>query len=246
MPQPKRILDMASIADVRDLYAYPGLGDIITSEEVTHVLKLCGAFWMHSGNAAHPHAELTSGKCSDGFVNVMNALCYPNLCKMFGRQMAILASNKVRELKCPPPAWVVGSDHASATLSFAVASALLRAKHDFTEKDPTPGSKKQLWKRFVVQPTEGILQVEEIVTTHLTMDAVRQGIVDGNPYDPLFTPFVMTLVNRSGSDDFHGFPILSLASYDINSWEPADCPLCNQGSKRLKPKANWDELTQPS
>lgn len=242
----QQILDMTSIADIRNLYAYPGTHDIITQEEVTHILRLCDAFWMHSGNSTHPHAELTSGKCSDGFVNVMNALCYPNICKMFGRQMAILASNKVRELQCPPPAWVVGSDHASATLSFAVASAIPHTRHDFTEKDPTPGSKKQSWKRFVINPTEPIMQVEEIVTTHLTMDAVRQGIVDGNPFDPMFTPFVMTLVNRSGTNDFHGFPILSLLDCDISSWEPADCPLCKRGSRRLKPKAHWDELTNVS
>lgn len=246
MAQAKRILDMASLADVQDLYAYPGIGELITHEEVTHILKLCGAFWMHSGDPKHPHAELTSGKCSDGFVNVMNALCYPNICKMFGRQMAILASNKIRELGCDTPSWVVGSDHASATLSFAVASALRHAKHDFTEKDLAPDSKRQLWKRFVVQPTEPVLQVEEIVTTLLTLNMVRQGIIDGNPYDPMFTPFVMALVNRSGADAFHGTPILSLASYDIKSWEPAECPLCEAGSKRLKPKANWTELTYPS
>ena len=37
--------------------------------------------------------------------------------------------------------------------------------------------------------------------------------------------------------------IVYLVHFDIKTWEPADCPLCKAGSKRLRPKQYWQELT---
>lgn len=238
------ILNLRTPDDIWSVSAYPGPSDIITQDEVTHLLKLCSSYWKHSGNPADPHVKLTSKKHSNGFVDVLRMLSYPNLCKMLGRQMAILATNKIKELGCEPPQWSIGSAYASITLSFAIASAMRGVRHAFTEKDPTPGSKRQLWTRFAINPTEPVMQAEELMTTSLTMNEVRKGIVDGNPYDPMFVPFVLTLINRSGTDDFQGFPILSLAQYNIDTWDSADaCPLCQAGSPVIEnPKQNWDKL----
>lgn len=135
--------------------------------------------------------------------------------------------------------WVVGSDHAGATLSFAVASALA-AQHDFTEKGL---DKTQLWKRFVIGSHESVLQVEELITTTGTLRQVREGLINAHEHELTFVPMVMTLVNRSGIKEFEGDPILSLVDYDIQTWTPEDCPLCAAGSERLKPKTHWAELT---
>ena len=209
----------------------------MSQEEVTHILQLCDAVWLHPGDPSAPHADLHSGKCSDGFVDVLRALRFTNICSILAEQLVKkfgklgLGGQKID--------WVIGSDHAGAVFSHSVAE-ILRAQHDFTEKGP---NKTQLWQRFAIDPDEVVLQVEELITTTDTLQAVRRGIREGNSHSVKFVPVVGTLVHRSGIYEFEGSPIVYLAHYDINVWEPADCSLCARGSKRLKPKANWAELT---
>lgn len=204
-----------------------------------HIFRQCDALWQHSGNPKAPHAELTSGKCSDGFVNVLAVLQYTPLCEIMAAQIAdrVLDYSYMGQVL---PDWVIGSDHAGATLSFEVARQLA-VRHDFTEKGE---GKSQNWKRFEIGPEQLVLQVEELVTTCLTLEEVRKGVRAGNPNSVQFMPYVMTLVHRSSATHFEGGDIHYVRHYDINTWDPADCPLCAQGSKRLKPKANWRELTE--
>ena len=144
-----------------------------------------------------------------------------------------------------PVDWVIGSAHAAATISYSFAQEL-KAKHDFTEKGP---EKTQEWKRHVILPEETVLQVEELITTAGTLEAVRKGIRDnnkeerGNEYEIKFAPVVMTLVHRSDIYEFEGSPILYLIHYDIETWKQDKCPLCKEGSKKVKPKKIWEKLT---
>lgn len=194
------------------------------------------AMWFHNGDPKMPHGELTSGQCSDGFINTLGALCDTQLCEMMADYMV----EKVREVYQGPVDWVVGSDHAGATLSYAVA-VRLKAKHDFTEKGD---DKTQLWKRHTIKKGEVVLQVEELVTTLGTLKAVREGIQRDNPQPVTFAPLVATLIHRSPSYEFENAPIVQGAHFDIRTWDEKDCPLCKAGSKRLKPKKNWEELTR--
>lgn len=208
----------------------------LTDEEFDHIFKTCDALWLHSGDPKDPHAELTSGKCSNGFVDTLRVLRYTNLCELMGSQ----AVQKLRSLVgFHNMDWVIGSDHAGAIFSYEVARRL-RCQHDFTEKGE---GKSQVWKRFAIQPTEVVLQVEELVTTTSTLNEVRKGIRKGNAADVLFAHTVFTLVHRSKEKEFEGTPIHYLRHYDIETWEPNACPLCAAGSERIKPKANWAKLT---
>lgn len=207
----------------------------MTEELVSHIFKVCEALWLHSGNPADPHAELTSGKCSDGFVDTLRVLRNTNLNAILSYELIA----KFEEHYKDRVDWVIGSDHAGATLSYRVAE-WMNAQHDFTEKGP---DKTQIWKRFTIEPDEVVLQVEELITTTGTLEAVRKGVRDGNPYKVQFAPAVMTLIHRSDIYEFEGNPILYLAHYDIKVWDPKDCPLCAAGSERIKPKQNWAKLT---
>ncbi len=213
----------------------------IFSEDVTRILEQRDALWIHSGNPKDPHAELTSGKCSDGFVDVLRALRYTDDCMLLAEGLVTL----LRKNYSGPVDWVVGSDHAGAALSHSVA-ILFHAKHDFTEKKEELGDgemvKEQLWRRFEIKPGDMVLQVEDLITTTGTLLRVRQGIRAGNHSSVRFVPFSLVLVHRSDVYEIEGEPILYLAHYDIRTWEPADCPLCRAGSKRLRPKKSWAEL----
>lgn len=220
------------------------IGRILSPDEVRHLLELCGALWTHSGEPRAPHAELTSGNCSDGFVDVLRATRYANVCRIFASQL-VQKSNVDRLMADSRVSWVVGSDHAGATISFAVAESL-HAKHDFTEKVVgTPdGKSTQAWKRFTIAPEEIVLQVEDLVTTMKTLADVQSALQRAHPENIVrFAPIALTVVNRSGTSLYNGMHIISLLNVDINVWKPEFCPLCKQGSKRLRPKQNWTELT---
>lgn len=236
----KNTANLCMLQSIAELKTIPQdvLNEHVASEkEVKHLLRLCDALWLHSGNAKDPHAELTSGKCSNGFVDALRALRHSYLCKFFGDQLAKKFENEYKEI--PHPDWVIGSDHAGATFSHSVALAL-GSMHDFTEKG---GGKTQVWKRFDIKPEETVLQVEELITTTSTLQAVREGIRAGNSSPVTFAPVSLTLIHRSPIYEFENTPILYLAHYDITTWNPSDCPLCAQGSKRVRPKQNWKELS---
>jgi orotate phosphoribosyltransferase len=214
----------------------------LTQDGVTHILELCEALWLHSGDPAAPHAELTSGKCSNGFVDVLRALRYTNVCDILAYHMTHAIEAKLDTIDNGAGIeWVVGSDHAGAVFSHDVAR-WLGAQHDFTEKGGADG-KQQIWKRFAIQPDAPVLQVEELMTTSGTLMAVRKGIREGNPNPVTFVPVVGVLVHRSDIYEVEGAPVVYLAHYDISVWNPEECPLCAAGSKRLRPKKNWVELT---
>lgn len=237
----KDITSIPDLAGLRRLLWGNFAGHDMTVDEVSHIFKLCDALWLHSGDPAAPHAELTSGNCSNGFVDVLRVIRYTNLCELLAQQLVrIIEAKLYDELGCDGKVdWVVGSDHAGADFSHAVATWLL-TQHDFTEKGP---NKTQIWNRFMIEPGEAVLQVEELVTTTGTLQAVRDGIRRSHPHPVKFAPIVATLIHRSHVYEFEGAPIIYLAHYDIETWEPEWCPLCKAGSVRLRPKQNWARLT---
>jgi len=202
--------------------------------EIDHIFRLADALWLHGGDPRKPHALLTSGKHSDGFVDVLRALKYTPICDLMGALLMQKVTEHHHKIN-----WVVGSDHAGAVLSYSVALHLA-AKHDFTEKGP---DKAQVWKRFSILPDESVLQVEELITTTGTLQAVREGIRQAHPYPINFAPVVATLIHRSDQYEFQGSPIIYLRHLDIKTWEADKCPLCAQGSVAIRPKENWALLT---
>lgn len=159
-------LDMRQISKINADEVKPG---ILSQEVVTHFLRQAEAFWLHDGNMSRPHAQLTSGKCSNGFVDVLRLLSYTAVCRLFARELVWQLRAHDSEL-AERIRWVVGSDHAGAVISHSVAS-IMKVRHDFTEK--THDQKGQLWKRHAICDDETMLQVEELITTFATLEAVR-------------------------------------------------------------------------
>ncbi len=192
------------------------------------------AIWVHDGVASRPHALLTSGLHSDGFVNCTLVTQHPNLLQF------IVASPEGLAVKIPNTRvdWVIGSAFGAVTLAYAVALKV-GARTGFTEKD---GDGMKL-SRFTIAPTEKVLVVEDTISTGgstlKTIEALRQA---GVPAENIL-PFILCLVNRSGSETLAGRELLSLITLDIHTWQPDDCPLCAGGSTAVRPKSHWRELT---
>lgn len=216
---------------------------MIRPEEVTHLLRLADAQWQHPGGKA-PHAVLTTGLHSNGFVDVLKALKYSNLCHLFAHQL-VKRLEEADDMFGPENwEWTVGSDHAGAALSHS-AAIWLGTKHDFTEKATGPNKEKlQKWSRHIIGPEEIVLNIEELMTTSSTLLAVREGIRAAHNYPIRFANVAGVLVDRSDVQKVENSHIVYLVHYDIETWQPTECPLCKAGSEAIaEPKKNWARLT---
>jgi orotate phosphoribosyltransferase len=133
---------------------------------------------------------------------------------------------------------VIGSAFGAITLAYGVAEQL-GARAGFTEKD---GDGMKL-SRFEIAAGEKVLVVEDTISTGgstlKTIEALHKaGVKDGD-----ILPYIICLVNRSGSDELAGRKLRALITTTIHTWQPNECPLCKAGSQAVRPKSHWKELT---
>jgi len=214
----------------------------LTEEEILTWFDVLDAGWIHEGDPSKPHAELTSGKCSNAFFDCMRVLCHPNLNEILAQQLVskFRAGNLIDKVD-----WVIGSPYAAITFSYEVAKAL-GAIHGFAEKDPAdPQGKKMIWRRMVIPKDAKVLQIEELITTSGTFREVRQAIEEGNPESVKFLPIVGALVHRPPKlpADYGEIKVIALVEKEVWAVDPSECDLCKAGSVRYRPKTHWKELT---
>lgn len=219
----------------------------ISQEEFLYWFDLLDAGWKHSGDPKDPHAELTSGLCSNGFFDCLRVLKNVKLSEILAYQLALRLLDAARSAgEFPGIQWVIGSPMAGITFAHDVARAIQSPNSFFLEKDPKdPSGKKLLWKRVAIGEEEPVLQIEELITTAGTTNEVVRAIREGNPNPVKFVPYIGTLVHRPSKmvDEYGGRKVVALISEEVWAVPPEECPLCAQGSKRLRPKTNWKELT---
>lgn len=217
----------------------------ILTEEILNWFKIAEAYWLHDGDWAHPHAELTKGNCSNGFFDCLRVLRYFNLSKILAGQLA----NKIRKaMGYGPVDVIVGSPMAGITFAHDVGQFLGAKIFVFVEKDPDD-PKKKICRDQKIPNGASVLQIEELITTAGTARDVQLAVeaMNGEPVDWL--PYIGVLVHRPSEPVTHygNRRVISVIEKIIWSADPKDCPLCAKGSPRLKPKTpgtnNWDRLT---
>lgn len=207
-------------------------------------LKLVNAYWFfdYAGDPKRPHALLHAGDHSDGFVDTLKLLKYP-------KALAVIAAQLIAKLKTDDvfhnsdifscTDWVFGSPMAGVTLAYEVARQL-NAIGGFTDKADTGKGKTQ--KRFIVEPRELVLLVEELTTTMATAREQRAALeASGGAIN--YIPALGVFFNRSGESTFGDWPVISVVEQRITNWTADDCPLCKKGSTAIPPKKNWAILT---
>ena len=104
----------------------------------------------------------------------------------------------------------------------------LRKRFIFVEKED---GKLVLRRGFKIAAGERILVVEDVITkggrVQETLDIVRAhgGRVAG----------IAVVVDRSGGTVNFGVPMQSLGKLEVETFDPATCPLCKQGLPLVKP-----------
>ncbi len=224
----------------------------LTGEEVQLCLEGADAFWLYNGKPdSHvSHALLTSGKHSDGYVNVGGALK-----EFIGFQRAIAMSL----LYLLPGSWddcfthIVGADTSSTALAGDIAE-IAGASHICMIKMEDRQGKRQAYHPDNGDLKEGdlILHIEELITTSSSALEVRKGIRSRSSVPVRFVPFLPVVVDRSNPDDrvlkVEDSQVISLVQLNIRNFDPgpAACPYCAAGSKAVRPKEgeNWRLLTE--
>ena len=198
--------------------------------------KRVGAVWIHDGHPERPFALLTSGRCSNGFVNCTFVTQRPGLLRRIVASpdglAPLLPSGKVD--------WVIGSAFGAVTLAYVIAEKL-GAKAGFTQKK----DEGMELARFTVEPGERVLIVEDTISTGGSTQKTIAAIEEAAKGQAELLSVIVCLVNRSGKDELDGRQIRPLLKLDIQSWTLDELKKKGRDVKVVRPKDHWQELTMP-
>lgn len=199
-------------------------------------LKISGALWeWNPRQKIQPHAILTSGLHSDGFVNISEFGTFPS--RM--HDAARVLKNKVEILTGGTLSidWVVGSAMGGITLAHEMAN-LFDARTAYTEKVDDG----MALKRFAIRRGSRVLVVEDVSTTGGTSVKTIAALERDGCEVHSFIPSLISrmtddrVVLRSGASS----TVVWLEKLIYQQWSADVCPLCKAGSAALRPKENWD------
>lgn len=174
------------------------------------------------------HFELSSGRHSNLFVQKFRVLEQPRLAQRFGESLAELFEKRFDVVAAPAVGAVV--------LGFATALAA-EARSIFAER--VDG--RMVFRRgFEIAHLEKVLVVEDVVTTGGSAREVVE-LVRAAGGEVVGVGALLDRVDPSRDDaGALGTQLRALVKLQVESWDPADCPLCasneplqDPGSRRL-------------
>ncbi|MEN3331257.1 MAG: orotate phosphoribosyltransferase [Blastocatellia bacterium] len=178
------------------------------------------AMFQETGALLEGHFQLTSGMHSPRYLQCALVLQYPERAAWIGRQLAAHFRDKaISAVVAPAIGGIIVAHEAARGLG-------VRAL--FSERE---NGVMTLRRGFRLEAGERVLVVEDVVTTggstRETIDAVTRagGLVIG----------AGSVVDRSAGAVDIGVRRVALLTLDVPAYDPAACPLCEQGSVAIKP-----------
>lgn len=176
-----------------------------------------------SGALKHGHFVLSSGRHSDQYVEKFDLLRQPGATSDACALIVERVSDQAVDV-------VVGPTTGGVILAFEVARQL-DIDAAYAERNDRSGAGREFRRGTSFPAGSRVLVVDDILTTG---GSVRETLNALAEYD-VEVVGVALLVDRSGGTVDLGLPTISLASLDIATWEPENCPLCQQGVPLVKP-----------
>jgi len=173
-----------------------------------------------SGAMLEGHFELSSGLHSDRYFQCALLLQNPRRAEQLAQGLAP---------RIPKVDLVVGPALGAVTWAHEMARAL-GVDGIFTERKD---GEMVLRRGFTIEPGTKLLVVEDVLTTGGSAKEVLR-VLKQLGADVVA---VGSILNRSGGNPFEefGLPLFCLAEAEVQTWDPADCPLCAGGSAAIKP-----------
>ena len=175
------------------------------------------------GSHQKGHFKLSSGLHSSDYLQCALFLANPIRAERAGQDLAKTISSVMVD-----PGVIVAPALGGLIIGHETARAF-RVPFIFTERVE---GRMALRRGFGIAPNQGIVVVEDVVTTGGSTREVIElmeslgGSVVG----------VASLVNRSGvSNPFDPLPYAAMLEANFPAWERSECPLCKEGKKIVKP-----------
>jgi len=170
------------------------------------------------------HFLLASGRHSGQYVEKFNLLRNPRETERACAGFAEMFRDQAIDV-------VVGPTTGGIILAFETARQLGVAAA-YAERAGEGASGREIRRGTTFAPGSRVLVVDDILTTG---GSVRETLAALEPHQ-VEVVAVAVLVDRSGGKtSFPGVPMKSLVALDIETWEPAECPLCRAGVLLIKP-----------
>jgi len=193
----------------------------MVTNPATPVLDL----FLETGAYLKGHFRLTSGLHSSEYLQCALVLSHPRHAEALGRALAEGVARLAGERRIDT---VVSPAMGGLIIGHEVARAL-GARHIFTERD---ADRKMVLRRgFALRAGETAVVIEDVVTTGGSSLEVVE-LLKAAGADVLAAG---SIIDRSGGRADLGLPRVALATLNVISWEPAQCPLCAQGLPVVKP-----------
>jgi orotate phosphoribosyltransferase len=185
----------------------------MSQDKVLELMEELGA--LHRG-----HFLLSSGRHSDTYFQCARILQYPDLARELGAALGALFAGETCDL-------VVSPALGGILVGHEVARALGR-RFVFTERKD---GVMAIRRGFTIDKGEKVIIAEDVVTRGTSLLEVRDVVeAQGGRVVGL-----TSIVDRTAGDVALPLPLRALARVSVESWEPADCPLCAAGLDVVKP-----------
>jgi orotate phosphoribosyltransferase, Thermus family len=177
-------------------------------------------YFRSTGALLEGHFLLSSGLHSPQYLQCALALQYAADASSFGHALARhYFGHDIDTVASPAIGGLV--------IGYAVASAL-NVRFIWTERE---AGKMTLRRGFQVKPGERILVVEDVITTG---GSTRECIAALEERGAKVIGAASIIDRSNGAADV-GVPRISLATLDVPSYQPDDCPMCAAGGNATKP-----------
>ena len=181
---------------------------MMTTEEIKDL-------FMRSGALMEGHFKLTSGLHSPQYVNKFNLLSKPQYAAPLLEEMASRWRDKEVGI-------VVGPAVGGIILSYEIARHL-KISGIFLERK---NGAMTMSRGFEIKPNQRVLVVEDVVTTGASVKEVCD-VVSKAGGDLIG---ISLMVDRSGGKASFDIETDSLLTLDLETYDPDDCPLCDNGT----------------
>ncbi|MCI0595997.1 MAG: orotate phosphoribosyltransferase [candidate division Zixibacteria bacterium] len=188
---------------------------VSTQNEVLELFERSGA--LLSG-----HFLLSSGRHSRAYFEKFNVLQHPEY-------LVRLGSMFVSRFKGLAVERVIGPTTGGMVIAYETARQM--GKPYFFAEPNEKGDGRVFGRGFSLKPNEKILVVDDVLTTGRSLVEVLE-LVQREGGEIMG---VGVLLDRSGGRVNLGRPYSALATLDVESFAPENCPLCREGKPLTKP-----------
>jgi orotate phosphoribosyltransferase len=177
-----------------------------------------------AGALKEGHFLLSSGLHSDQYVEKFDLLRNPPATERACRAIA----DRFRQESIDV---VAGPTTGGIILAFEVGRQLgcLAA---YAERKSNGSTGREFRRGTTFSPAQRVLVVDDILTTG---GSVRETLT-ALQNEPVEIVAISVLVDRSGGNvTFDDLPLIPLATLEVKTWNPEDCPMCAAGKPLVKP-----------